>query len=224
MWGGGRDLQRSHEANGHEISGTGILTRGFKHCQVTDLDVTDLGFPGPRIPFCATGALWGRVTPFSRSLCSASKQCFGVDRALSRGSEYRAPKTPSHPQRKPPLGTARRFPGLSIFFCGPHIAMKMVVVDLLLFPHRQVSDILTGCENRYDTLLFRAALSRNEVGTKSCLEFQMCLQKMLRNIPVILGSLLQAQTSPAKYPTLNCQQHGRKRQSQQASAGWDSRL
>ena len=39
-----------------------------KHRQVTDLDVTDLGFSGPRIPFCATGALWGRVTPFSRSL------------------------------------------------------------------------------------------------------------------------------------------------------------
>ena len=36
----------------------------FKHRQVTDLDVTDLGFSGPRIPFCATGALWGRVTPF----------------------------------------------------------------------------------------------------------------------------------------------------------------
>ena len=39
-----------------------------KHRQVTDLDVTDLGFLGPRIPFCATGALGGRVTPFSRSL------------------------------------------------------------------------------------------------------------------------------------------------------------
>ena len=25
------------------------------------LDVTDLGFSGPRIPFCATGALWGRI-------------------------------------------------------------------------------------------------------------------------------------------------------------------
>ena len=37
----------------------------IKHRQVTDLDVTDLGFSGPRIPFCATGALWGRVTPFS---------------------------------------------------------------------------------------------------------------------------------------------------------------
>ena len=35
-----------------------------KHRQVTDLNVTDLGFLGPRIPFCATGALWGRVTPF----------------------------------------------------------------------------------------------------------------------------------------------------------------
>ena len=42
--------------------------------QVTDVDVTDLGFSGPRIPFCATGALWGRVTPFSRSLFQASKQ------------------------------------------------------------------------------------------------------------------------------------------------------
>ena len=40
----------------------------FKHRQVTDLDVTDLGFSGPRIPFCATRALWGRVTPFSWSL------------------------------------------------------------------------------------------------------------------------------------------------------------
>ena len=32
--------------------------------QVTDLDVTVLGFFGPRIAFCATGALWGRATPF----------------------------------------------------------------------------------------------------------------------------------------------------------------
>ena len=34
-----------------------------KHHQVTDLDVADLGFPGPRIPFCATDHA------FSRSLC-----------------------------------------------------------------------------------------------------------------------------------------------------------
>ena len=40
----------------------------LKHRQFTDLDVTDLGFSGPRIPFCATGALWGCVTPLSRSL------------------------------------------------------------------------------------------------------------------------------------------------------------
>ena len=40
----------------------------IKHRQVTDLDVTDLGVSGPGIPFFATGALWGRVTPFSRSL------------------------------------------------------------------------------------------------------------------------------------------------------------
>ena len=40
----------------------------FKHRQVTDVDVTDLGFSGPRMAFYATGALWGRVTPFSRSL------------------------------------------------------------------------------------------------------------------------------------------------------------
>ena len=64
-----------------------------KRCQVTDLDVTDLVFFGPRIPFCATGALWGRVTPFSWSLFWASKQCLGVDRALSRGPEFRAPKS-----------------------------------------------------------------------------------------------------------------------------------
>ena len=36
-----------------------------KHRQVTDLDLMDLGFSGPRIPFCATGALWGRVMRFS---------------------------------------------------------------------------------------------------------------------------------------------------------------
>ena len=36
----------------------------IKHRQVTDLDVTDLGFSGLRIPFCATRALWGRATPF----------------------------------------------------------------------------------------------------------------------------------------------------------------
>ena len=29
-----------------------------------DQSVTDLGFCGPRIPSCATAALWGRVTPF----------------------------------------------------------------------------------------------------------------------------------------------------------------
>ena len=40
----------------------------IKQRQVTDLDVTDLGFSGPGILFCATGALWGRVTPFPRSL------------------------------------------------------------------------------------------------------------------------------------------------------------
>ena len=40
----------------------------FKHRQVTDLDVTDLRFSGLRIPFCATGPLWGHVTPFSQSL------------------------------------------------------------------------------------------------------------------------------------------------------------
>ena len=85
------------------------ISANSKHRQVTDLDVTDLGFSGPRIPFCATGALWGRVTPLSRSLCWASKQCSGADRALSQGPESRAPKTPNHPQRKPPLGAAQKF-------------------------------------------------------------------------------------------------------------------
>ena len=37
----------------------------LKHRQVTDLDVTDVGVVGAQIPFCATGALWGRVTRFS---------------------------------------------------------------------------------------------------------------------------------------------------------------
>ena len=41
------------------------LSVKIKQPQVMDLDVTDLGFSGPRIPFCATGALWGHVTPFS---------------------------------------------------------------------------------------------------------------------------------------------------------------
>ena len=40
----------------------------IKHRQVTDLDVTESRFSRPRIPFCATGALWGRVTPFCRPL------------------------------------------------------------------------------------------------------------------------------------------------------------
>ena len=47
----------------------------FKHRQVTDLDVTDLGFSGPRIPFRATGALWGDLSRlfldhFCKHLCS----------------------------------------------------------------------------------------------------------------------------------------------------------
>ena len=36
-----------------------------------------------------------------------SKQCFGVDRALQRGPESSAPRTPNHPQRRPPFGTVR---------------------------------------------------------------------------------------------------------------------
>ena len=50
---------------GHEVD---ILGYAIKHRQVTDLDVADLCFSGPRIPFCARGALWGHVTPSSRSL------------------------------------------------------------------------------------------------------------------------------------------------------------
>ena len=42
--------------------------------KVMDLDVTDLGVSGPMIPFCATDALRGRVTPvfnhFSKHLSS----------------------------------------------------------------------------------------------------------------------------------------------------------
>ena len=34
----------------------------FKHRQVTDLDVTDLGFSGPRILFCTTGFLYGEAS------------------------------------------------------------------------------------------------------------------------------------------------------------------
>ena len=62
----------------------------FKHRQVTDLNVTDLGFSGPRIPFCATGALWGRVTPFSDHFSKPLSSVLGrtvADRALSRGPE-----------------------------------------------------------------------------------------------------------------------------------------
>ena len=42
----------------------------------------------------------------------SSKQCLGADRALSRGPESRAPKTPNHQQWKPPLGTARNMPSV----------------------------------------------------------------------------------------------------------------
>ena len=56
------------------LGGGGLVP--FKHRQVTDLDVTDLGFSGPRIPFCATGALWGRVT--SRLLDQWSKHLSSI--------------------------------------------------------------------------------------------------------------------------------------------------
>ena len=58
----------------------------FKHRQVTDLDVTDFGFSGPRIPFCATGALWGRVTPFQ----SIQAVSWGGQSSVIRGRESQA--------------------------------------------------------------------------------------------------------------------------------------
>ena len=77
-----------------------------KHCQVSDLDVTDLGFSVPRITLCATG-VGMRHAFFSITFLSiqAVSQCLWADTALSRGPESRAPKTPNHPQRKPPFGT-----------------------------------------------------------------------------------------------------------------------
>ena len=54
----------------------GLLEKSLniKDRQVTDLDVTDWRWLGPRIPFCATGVLWGRVRPllddFSKHLSS----------------------------------------------------------------------------------------------------------------------------------------------------------
>ena len=42
----------------------------FKHRQVTDLDVADLGFSGPRIPFGPTGALRISLDHFSKHLSS----------------------------------------------------------------------------------------------------------------------------------------------------------
>ena len=62
--------------------GTGRIffdpSRSFslKNRHVTDLNVADLELSGPRIPFCATRALWGRVTSFfdhfSKHLSSVS--------------------------------------------------------------------------------------------------------------------------------------------------------
>ena len=65
-----------------------------KHRQVTDLDVTDLGFSGPRIPFCTTGALWGRVTPFFDHF---AKQLSSVLRRTELCHEVRNP-WPQKPQ------------------------------------------------------------------------------------------------------------------------------
>ena len=52
------------------------------------------GFRGPGLRSARQVLCGGRVTPFSRSLCYASKQCSGADRALSRGPESQAPKKP----------------------------------------------------------------------------------------------------------------------------------
>ena len=71
--------------------------------QVTDLDVTDLGFSGPRIPVCATAALWERVTPFSRSLFFSEHLSSVLGRNFVTRSGIPAPKRPNHPQRKPPF-------------------------------------------------------------------------------------------------------------------------
>ena len=76
----------------------------------TDLDVTDLGSSGPRIPLCATGALWGRVTPFSRSLSKRPSSVLGRTELCHEVRNPGPPKPPNHPRRKPPFSRAKEEP------------------------------------------------------------------------------------------------------------------
>ena len=71
-----------------------IKKRGVKRfLKVTD---PDLGFSGPRIPFCAAGALWGLVTPF---LDHFSKHLSSVLGRTDLYHEVRNPR-PQNQERK----------------------------------------------------------------------------------------------------------------------------
>ena len=68
-------LPKSWQQNGLKA----IISTKFKHCQVTDLDVTDLGVSGPRIPFCATGALFlDRLSKHLSSVLGRTELCHKV--------------------------------------------------------------------------------------------------------------------------------------------------
>ena len=59
-----------------------VLIR-FKDRQITELlDVTDLVLFRPRVPFCATGSLWGGVTHTLGQTSKHVGSVFRADRAL----------------------------------------------------------------------------------------------------------------------------------------------
>ena len=81
-------------------------SENFKRRRVKDLDVMDLGFWGPGIPFWTTGALWGRVTPF-RDHCS--KHLSSVLGRTELCHEVRNPR-PKNPKSSATKTTIWRFP------------------------------------------------------------------------------------------------------------------
>ena len=65
------------------------------------------GFFGPRIAFPATGALWGRATPFFYHFSVHLSSVLGRTELCNEVWTPGPPKTPNHQQRKPPLDTVR---------------------------------------------------------------------------------------------------------------------
>ena len=62
-----------------------------------DLDITDLVFFGPRIPFCSADSLWGGVTHTFGQVSKHVGDSCGTDRALGGGLESHA-STLNHQQ------------------------------------------------------------------------------------------------------------------------------